>query len=129
MVASHPDEIVVGLSISLTGGFARQGRQALLGLRLWADEVNRAGGLPLPSSPAPGRPPGSPAPGGGRPAARSTVPSSPMPLPGSPSPGRGRGSGGGGRPLRLVYHDDASRAAGARDNTRRLIADDRVPVL
>lgn len=40
-------QISLGLSISLTGGFAHQGRQALRGLQLWTAEVNRAGGLPL----------------------------------------------------------------------------------
>jgi branched-chain amino acid transport system substrate-binding protein len=39
--------IVVGLSISLTGNFARQGQQALNGIRLWQSYVNTRGGLDL----------------------------------------------------------------------------------
>lgn len=41
--------ILLGLSISLTGSFAHQGRQALHGLQLWTAEVNRASGLSLPA--------------------------------------------------------------------------------
>ncbi len=40
-------EIVVGLSISLTGQFAQQGQQALAGIRLWQFYVNAHGGIPL----------------------------------------------------------------------------------
>jgi branched-chain amino acid transport system substrate-binding protein len=40
-------QIVVGLSLSLTGSFARQGQQALNGIRLWQSYVNTAGGLDL----------------------------------------------------------------------------------
>jgi branched-chain amino acid transport system substrate-binding protein len=46
--SADPAAITLGLSISLTGGFAHQGRQALRGLQLWAAEVDQAGGLPLP---------------------------------------------------------------------------------
>jgi branched-chain amino acid transport system substrate-binding protein len=38
-------EILVGLSISLTGRFSAQGRQALDGLRLWQSYVNGRGGI------------------------------------------------------------------------------------
>ncbi len=38
-------EILVGLSISLTGRFSAQGRQALDGLRLWQSYVNGGGGI------------------------------------------------------------------------------------
>lgn len=37
--------IKVGMSASLTGQFRVQGKQALAGLRAWADDVNRSGGL------------------------------------------------------------------------------------
>lgn len=37
--------IKAGISVSLTGQFQTQGRQALAGLQAWADDVNRAGGL------------------------------------------------------------------------------------
>lgn len=39
------DEILVGLSLSLSGGFERQGREAHDGVRLWVEHVERAGGL------------------------------------------------------------------------------------
>ncbi len=39
--------IKAGLSASLTGQFATQGRQALAGLSAWVDYVNGRGGLPL----------------------------------------------------------------------------------
>ena len=38
-------EIRVGASVSLTGRYALQGRQAEAGLRLWAADANREGGL------------------------------------------------------------------------------------
>jgi branched-chain amino acid transport system substrate-binding protein len=44
-----PQEIVAGLSISQTGSFARQGRQALDGIRLWQSYINAQGGLALGS--------------------------------------------------------------------------------
>ena len=37
--------VKVGIPVSLTGQFRTQGRQALAGLRAWADTVNGAGGL------------------------------------------------------------------------------------
>ena len=37
--------IRVGIPVSLTGQFSMQGRQTLAGIRAWADDVNRAGGL------------------------------------------------------------------------------------
>ena len=37
--------IRVGIPVSLTGQFSLQGRQTLLGLRAWARDVNRAGGM------------------------------------------------------------------------------------
>ena len=39
--------IKAGISVSLTGQFQTQGRQALAGLQAWADDVNRAGGIGL----------------------------------------------------------------------------------
>jgi len=44
-----PQEIFAGLSISQTGSFARQGRQALDGIRLWQSYANAQGGLALGS--------------------------------------------------------------------------------
>src|SRR6516165_4802161 len=40
-------EIRVGLSISLTGRFSAQGREALDGLRLWQSYVNGRGGITI----------------------------------------------------------------------------------
>jgi len=40
-------EITVGVSVSLTGRFSRQGQQALDGIRLWESYVNAQGGLTL----------------------------------------------------------------------------------
>src|SRR5205809_7740948 len=40
-------EILVGLSISLTGKFSALGRQALDGLRLWQSYVNRQDGITI----------------------------------------------------------------------------------
>ena len=37
--------IKVGIPVSLTGQFSLQGAQTLAGIRAWADDVNRAGGL------------------------------------------------------------------------------------
>ncbi len=39
--------VIIGASLSLTGRFAVQGQQAHRGLRLWADDLNAAGGLPV----------------------------------------------------------------------------------
>ena len=41
------EEVTVGASLSLTGRYALQGRQAEAGLRLWAAEANAGGGLSL----------------------------------------------------------------------------------
>jgi branched-chain amino acid transport system substrate-binding protein len=78
-------EILVGLSISLTGKLSRQGQQAFNGLRLWESYVNAEGGVALGA--------------------------------------RGR------RRVRLVYHDDQSRASQAQQNAVRLITQDRVDLL
>lgn len=40
-------EIIVGLSISLTGRFGPQGRQALQGIQLWESYINGRGGIDL----------------------------------------------------------------------------------
>jgi len=45
--ASHLPSIVVGAALSLTGRFSLQGRQAQRGLTLWAEQVNRDGGLQI----------------------------------------------------------------------------------
>ena len=37
--------IKVGISVSLSGQFQTQGRQALAGLSTWSDDTNEAGGL------------------------------------------------------------------------------------
>lgn len=42
-------EVAIGLSISLTGRFLLQGRQALQGIRLWQSYVNAQGGIVLGS--------------------------------------------------------------------------------
>jgi branched-chain amino acid transport system substrate-binding protein len=52
-MAAHT--IIVGASLSLSGGFAPQGRQAHAGLTLWAEDTNRAGGM-LVDSGQPHRP-------------------------------------------------------------------------
>jgi len=44
-------EILIGLSISLTGRFSAQGRQALDGLRLWQSYVNSRGGITFGQAP------------------------------------------------------------------------------
>ena len=40
-------KVTIRASLSLTGRYALQGRQAEAGLRLWAEEANAAGGFPL----------------------------------------------------------------------------------
>src|ERR671911_1609652 len=40
-------EVLTGVSLSLSGRFERQGREAQDGVRLWAEHVERAGGLPI----------------------------------------------------------------------------------
>ena len=37
--------IKIGIPVSLTGQFSLQGRQTLVGIRAWADDVNRSGGI------------------------------------------------------------------------------------
>lgn len=37
--------IKVGIPVSLTGQFSLQGRQTLVGIRAWVDDMNRAGGM------------------------------------------------------------------------------------
>jgi branched-chain amino acid transport system substrate-binding protein len=37
--------ITIGFSMALTGGLAANGKQALLGMKIWEDEVNAKGGL------------------------------------------------------------------------------------
>jgi branched-chain amino acid transport system substrate-binding protein len=43
--AAQSTPIKIGFSMSLTGPLAANGKQALLGARIWADEVNAKGGL------------------------------------------------------------------------------------
>jgi branched-chain amino acid transport system substrate-binding protein len=43
--ASAADPIKIGLGMSLTGKFAGNGKMALLGMQIWEDDVNAAGGL------------------------------------------------------------------------------------
>ena len=45
--------IKIGIPVSLTGQFRLQGAQTLAGLRTWADDVNRAGGLTVGGRAAP----------------------------------------------------------------------------
>ena len=42
-----PLRLKVGIPVSLSGQFQVQGRQALVGLQAWADDVNRSGGIVL----------------------------------------------------------------------------------
>ena len=44
-----PSLLKVGIPVSLSGQFQVQGRQALVGLQAWADDVNRSGGIVLGS--------------------------------------------------------------------------------
>src|SRR5215472_8187458 len=37
--------ITIGFSMALTGGLAANGKQALLGMKIWEEEVNAKGGL------------------------------------------------------------------------------------
>ena len=43
--ARAADPIKIGFGIQLTGPLAGNGKAALLGAQIWADEVNKAGGL------------------------------------------------------------------------------------
>ena len=45
--------IKVGIPASLSGQFQTQGRQALAGIRAWAEDANRAGGLTVADRPGP----------------------------------------------------------------------------
>lgn len=75
-----------GISVSLSGQFQVQGRQALAGLQAWAEDVNEAGGVKV-------------------------------------------GNSEEGRPITVVYYDDASMTDQARQATERLITSDRVDLL
>ena len=44
-VAQSTDPIKIGFSMALTGPLAANGKQALLGAKIWAEEVNAKGGL------------------------------------------------------------------------------------
>ena len=44
---SSKHEILIGLSISLTGRFSLQGQQALNGIRLWKSYINAQGGITI----------------------------------------------------------------------------------
>jgi len=43
--AQSKEPIKIGFSMALTGGLAANGKQALLGAKIWEEEVNKAGGL------------------------------------------------------------------------------------
>ena len=43
--AQNKEPIKIGFSMALTGGLAANGKQALLGAKIWEEEVNKAGGL------------------------------------------------------------------------------------
>jgi branched-chain amino acid transport system substrate-binding protein len=47
MEVRNRDAIRVGMTASLTGRYGGQGRQALVGVQAWVDDVNRAGGIRL----------------------------------------------------------------------------------
>ncbi len=44
-VASAPAPIRIGLSVALTGGVAANGKQVLLAMQIWRDDINAKGGL------------------------------------------------------------------------------------
>jgi len=44
-VGAQAQEIKIGFSMSLTGPLAANGKQALLGMQIWEEEVNAKGGL------------------------------------------------------------------------------------
>jgi branched-chain amino acid transport system substrate-binding protein len=79
-----PTDIKAGISASLTGQFATQGRQAVAGLTAWAEYVNLHGGMTLD---------------------------------------------GQSREITVLHYDDGSLAAGAQQNTERLIDQDGVDLL
>jgi branched-chain amino acid transport system substrate-binding protein len=43
--AQNKEPIKIGFSMALTGGLAANGKQALLGAKIWEEDVNKAGGL------------------------------------------------------------------------------------
>ncbi|HVV62398.1 MAG TPA: amino acid ABC transporter substrate-binding protein [Pseudolabrys sp.] len=43
--AQNKEPIKIGFSMALTGGLAANGKQALLGAKIWEEETNKAGGL------------------------------------------------------------------------------------
>ena len=43
--AQAADPIKIGLSVSLTGGVAANGKQVLLAMQIWRDDINASGGL------------------------------------------------------------------------------------
>ena len=47
------ESVRVGIPVSLSGQFRQQGRQVLLGLRAWAEDVNRSGGMLVGGAAAP----------------------------------------------------------------------------
>jgi branched-chain amino acid transport system substrate-binding protein len=44
-VVAKAQEIKIGFSMALTGGLAPNGKQALLGMKIWEDTINKKGGL------------------------------------------------------------------------------------
>ena len=42
---AQEDPIRIGFSMALTGGLAGAGKPALIGMEIWRDDVNEAGGL------------------------------------------------------------------------------------
>ena len=44
---ASPHRLKVGIPVSLSGQFQVQGRQALVGLQAWADDVNGSGGVKM----------------------------------------------------------------------------------
>jgi branched-chain amino acid transport system substrate-binding protein len=44
-VAAKAQEIKIGFSMALTGGLAPNGKQALLGMKIWEETINKKGGL------------------------------------------------------------------------------------
>lgn len=46
---SSSREVIVGLSVAVTGSLSRHGRQALDGARLWASYINQVGGIAISS--------------------------------------------------------------------------------
>ncbi|HZV20048.1 MAG TPA: ABC transporter substrate-binding protein, partial [Hyphomicrobiales bacterium] len=43
--AEEKEPIKIGFSMALTGPLAPNGKQALLGMKIWEEEINAAGGL------------------------------------------------------------------------------------